>query len=417
MRANHGQIESLKQSATRGLGLRVIVGGAVGFVSSTDLRDEAITDLARRAVALAGFSTPDEANALPEKDEAAEPRPEDLALYDPEVLALSTDRKIEMALALERLALAHDPRITRSEGAGVTTRDGAVLIANSHGLARGWSGTAISMYVIALADDRDGKQQTGAYGVGKRWVRDLPTVESVADEAGRRAVSRLGARTVPSAKVPVVMHPDIAAAWLSEMYDAFAGDSVLKRSSWLTERLGQEIASPIVTLVDDGRLRAGVGTSPFDGEGVATRRNVLIDRGTCAMFTYDTYTARRVGTRSTGNAQRSFGSVPAIGYNNLYVEAGAASPDSIVATLERGFYMDDQGSFGFNDVTGDYSYQAQGFWIENGKKSFPVEGVTVASNSLDMLRSIVAVGDDLKFDDAVACPTLLIGEMTVSGSG
>ena len=160
-----------------------------------------------------------------------------------------------------------------------------------------------------------------------------------------------------------------------------------------------------------------MGTSPHDGEGVATRRNVLIDRGVCAMFLYDTYHARRAGTRSTGSAVRGYSSVPGIGSHNLYLEPGSESPEAILRRVDRGFYMDDQGSFGFNPVTGDYSFQAQGFWIEGGAKRFPVDGATVASNSLDMLRNVVAVGNDLRWEGSVASPTLLISEMTVSGGG
>jgi len=420
VRVRSGAIETLKQSGTRGIGLRVIVGGAVGFVSSTDLAPEALDHLAKRAVTLARFSTPDPANGFPAPADCAEPDgepPADLALNDPALSGLSPDRKIEMALALERLTLAHDPRIRRTDAVGVSTRDGRVLIANSHGLVRAWDATALSLFAVALADDRDGKQQSGGYGVSKRSLAALPPVEAVAAEAGRRAVARLGARPVPSARVPVVMHPDIAAAWLSEMYEAFSGEAVLKESSWLTGRLGQPIAAPRVTIVDDGRLRGGVGSQPYDGEGVPTRRNTLVDRGRLAMFTYDTYTARRAGTRSTGSATRAYASVPGIGYHNLLIEAGDETPAAILARVDRGFYMDEQGSFGFNEVTGDYSFQAQGYWIEKGERAFPVEGVTVASTSLDMLRNVAAVGNDLVFDDHVSSPTLLIAEMTVSGAG
>lgn len=417
VRARDGAVESLKQSGTRGLGLRVIAGDAVGFVSTTDLGPDTLDDLARRAVTLARFSTPDPANVLPGFDEAPDAPAGELALFDAALVELPAERRIEMALDLERLTLAHDPRITRTDAVGVSSNEGAVLIANTHGVTRLWDATAISLFSVALADDRDGRQQTGGYGVSKRRLADLPPVEAIAAEAGRRAVSRLGARAVPAARVPVVMHPDVAAAWLSEMYEAFTGEAVIKKSSWLTGRLGEAIASPRVTIVDDGRLHAGVGTSPWDGEGVPTRRNVLVDQGRLGMFTYDTYSARRAGARSTGNAVRSYGSVPGIGYHNLHVIAGDESPEAILARVDRGFYMDDQGSFGFNEVTGDYSYQAQGFWIEKGVKAFPVEGVTVASNSLDMLKAIAAVGNDLVFDDHVASPTLLIGEMTVSGAG
>jgi len=414
---NGGKIETLKQSTARGLGLRVIVGDAVGFVSSNDLSSERLEDLARRAVALARLSTPDPANGLPAAAEAGEADGADLALYDTAVLELSPEKKIEMAIELERVALAHDPRIRRTDGAHVSSGAGTTVLANSHGLSRTASGTSVSAYVLPLADDRDGKQQSGGYGLSKRWLAELPPMEAIASEAARRAVARIGARPVPTARVPVVMHPDVAESWISEMLDAFSGESVIKNSSWLTGKLGETIASPLVTLVDDGRLRAGVGSAPHDGEGVATRRNVLIERGRCALFLYDTYHARRAGTRSTGSAVRSYSSVPGIGYHNLALEPGSDSPEAILRRADRGFYMDDQGSFGFNSVTGDYSFQAQGFWIERGEKAFPVEGVTVASNSLDMLRNVVAVGNDLTWEGSVASPTLLIAEMTVSGGG
>ena len=244
----------------------------------------------------------------------------------------------------------------------------------------------------------------------------MPDAATIATEAASRAVARIGARPVPSARVPVILHPDVAENWLSELFDALSGESLIKQSSWLTGKLGQIIASPLVTLVDDGRMRRGIGSDPWDGEGVATRRNLLIDRGKLEMFVYDVYHARRAGTRSTGSAVRSYSSQPSIGSSNLHLGAGEQSPEQILAGVARGFYMDDQGSFGFNSVTGDYSYQAQGFWIERGEKVHPVDGITVASNSLDMLKNIAAVGNDLRFDSSVTSPTLLIAEMTVSGA-
>jgi PmbA protein len=417
VRVRGGSIETLKQSGTLGLGLRVIVDARVGFVSTNDLAPAALEDLAARAVALARHSSPDPANALATPADAAGEPPGELGLFDPAVPEFAPEAKIALALELERIALGHDPRIVRTEGAGVSSRDGAAAIVTSTGLTRSWSATSASLWVLPLADDRDGRQQTGHYGVTKRRVAELPAVETAAREAAARAVARIGARPVASARVPVVMHPDIAAGWIAEMHDAFSGEAALKRSSWLTERLGQPIAAPLVTLVDDGRLPGAVGTEPWDGEGVATRRNVLIDRGTCAMFLYDVYHARRAGTRPTGSAVRGYASLPGIGAQNLYLEPGAESPEAILARVDRGFYLDDTGSFGFNPVTGDYSFQAQGFWIEGGARAFPVDGVTVASNSLDMLRGVVAVGNDLEFRGAVASPTLLIAEMTLSGAG
>ncbi len=415
VRASGGVIESLKQSATRLLGLRVIVDGAVGFVSSSDLSPASLDDLAERAVTLARFSTPDEANRLPTADEASGPDPGDLELWDPAVPAWPAEARIALALELERLALAADPRILRTDGSQVSTRDGASAIANSHGVVRSTRGTSASAYVVPLADDRDGKQQIGIHYSSRRHLAELESAEAIARAAVARAVAKVGARRVSTAKVPVVMHPDVAASWLGEMYDAFTGEAVVKRTSWLEGRLGQPIAAPLVTIVDDGRLPRGPGSTAWDGEGVPTRRNVLVDRGTLAMFEYDSYFARRAGTRSTGNAVRSAGSVPGIGCHNLFVVPGDESPDALLARVDRGFYLDDTGSYGFNPVTGDYSFQASGFWIENGAKAYPVDGVTVASTSLEMLKRVVAIANDPRRDGAVSSPTLLIEEMTIGG--
>jgi PmbA protein len=246
-------------------------------------------------------------------------------------------------------------------------------------------------------------------------LEQLEPMEAIAREAARRALARVGARAVPTARVPVVLSPDIAAAWLGDLFDAFSGESHIKRTTWLTAPLGETVASPLLTLVDDGRMPRAVGSGEHDAEGIPTRRNVLVERGRFATILYDHYHARRAGTRSTGSASRGWSSTPGIGPTNLFVEAGTESPEAILARVERGFYMDDQGSYGFNPTTGDYSYQAQGFWVEKGEKAFPVEGVTVAGNSLDMLKNVVAVGNDLRFLGSVASPTLLIAELTVSG--
>ena len=416
VRVHGGTVDSLKQSGTLGLGVRAIVGGAVGFASGTDLSAGGLDDLARRAVELARFGTPDEANGAPLPAETGDAFTEELELFDPAALELPLERKIEMALELERLTLAADRRVSRSDGASVSSAGGAFAIANTHGVARAWEGTTVSAWVVALADDRDGRQQTGAEGMSVRHLADLASLPSMAQSAARRAVQRIGARSVPSARVPVVMHPEIAGAWLAEMADAWSGESVLKQSSWLTGRLGEQLAPPLVTLVDDATLARRVGSSPYDAEGARARRNVLLEKGRLAMFMYDHYHARRASVPGTANGLRGWSSTPGIGFHNLYMEPGADSPEALLRKVDRGFYYDDQGSFGFNPVTGDYSFQAQGYWIEKGEKAYPVDGVTVAGNSLDMLRAIAAVGNDLEWRSSVACPTLLIGEMTVSGS-
>ena len=416
VRVHGGQVDTLKQSGMRGLGVRAIVNGAVGFASGTDLSCEGVDDLARRAVALARFATPDEANGVPSPEEAGGEFAGALDLFDPAALELEPERKIDMALELERIARGADPRVTRTDGASVSSAGGAFAMANSRGVSRAWEGTSVSAWVVALADDRDGRQQSGAEGMSVRHLADLAPLERMARQAADRAVRRIGARTVPSARVPVVMHPDIAGAWVSEMIEAWSGEALLKQSSWLTGRLGESIASPLVTLVDDATMPRRLGSSPYDGEGYLARRNVLVDRGRLAMFLYDHYHARRANRASTGNGLRGWSSTPGIGTHNLHLEPGDETPEAILAKVDRGFFYDDQGSFGFNPVTGDYSFQAQGYWIEKGERTFPVDGVTVAGNSLAMLRAITGVANDLVWRSSVAAPTVLIEEMTVSGS-
>lgn len=416
VRVHGGAVDSLKQSGTYGLGVRAIVNGAVGFASGTDLTPEGVDDLARRAVALAKFATPDDANDTPTPDEVGGVFAGELELEDAAAFELAPERKVEMALELERMTLAADPRVTRTDGASVSSAGGTFAMANSRGVSRAWPGTSVSAWVVALADDRDGRQQTGVEGMSVRHLADLEALSAMAKSAADRAVARLGSRAVPSARVPVIMHPDIAGAWISEMVEAWSGESVLKKSSWLTDKLGETIASPIVTLVDDATLPRRIGSSPYDGEGVRARRNVLLDRGRLAMFMYDHYHARRAGTQSTANGLRGWSTTPGIGTHNLYLEPGAETPEALIARVDRGFYYDDQGSFGFNPVTGDYSFQAQGFWIEKGERAFPVDGVTVAGNSLAMLQAITGIANDLVWRSSVAASTVLIGEMTVSGS-
>lgn len=415
VRVHGGGIESLKQSGTLGIGVRAIVGGAVGFASGTDTSRAGLADLAARAVALARFATPDEAQGAPTPAEAGDAPDDALELFDPAAAELDAERKIAMALELERIALAHDKRVTRCDGSAVSSSQGTFAIANSHGLARAWEGTSVSAWVVALAEDGP-KQQSGVHGMARRHLADMPSMESIAREAARRAVARVGARTVPTARVPVVMHPDIAASWLAELYDAMTAEAVLQKRSWLEGKAGSLIASNVVSIVDDGRLPRGLGTSPYDGEGMPTRRNVLVDAGIFRDFAYDHYHARRANVRSTGNGSRGFASTPGIGYHNLCIARGTTSVEALIKRVDRGFYYDDSGSFGFNPVTGDYSFQAQGMWIEKGERVYPVDGVTVAGNSLQMLRDVAAVGDDLEWRGSVASPTLLISEMTVSGS-
>jgi PmbA protein len=415
--AHDGHIETVKQARRRGLGLRVIVDHRVGLVYTSDLREGSLRDLAARAVTLAHQSSSDEFATLPSGPLRAPADAAALRLWDDAVPALSTEKKIAMALEMEKVAKAYDKRIQRTDGCAVISQWGSAHLASSEGGAISYDGTSITLFVNPLADEGGGRQQSGFYGSSSRSLAQAETPEQVAREGARRAVERIGARSVPTQKVPVILHPDIAANWIQNLHSALTGDDVFKKTSYLTEKLGQLIASERVTLVDDGTMSGGIATSPFDGEGVPTRRNVLMERGVLKMFVYDTYWARKAGTKSTGSANRNYQSTPFIGPRNLYVSNGTSTPEEIRKSVDKGFFMVDQGAFGYNDTTGAYSYQAAGFWIEKGEIAYPVQEVTVASTSLDMLRNIIRVGNDLKFNGAVNSPTLLISEMTISGKG
>lgn len=412
----NGKVDKLKQAQQRGLGLRVIVDQRVAVVYTSDLRKASLEDLAARGVALARQSTPDEFAGLPEGPLAAADGNK-LELYDEALVSLPVSRKIEMAQELERVALGYDPRIKRTDGCQVGSNVGSVHMASSNGGSTWYRGTSMFLYVNPLADDTAERQQSGNYFSVASALSRLETPEQVAREAGRRAVARVGAKPVATQKVPVILHPDIASNWLQNFFGAFSGEGVFKKTSYLTEKLGEAIASSLVTVVDDGAMPGGLGSAPFDGEGLPTRRNVLIDKGVCRQFVYDSYWARKAGTKSTGSAGRNYTGVPFISNNNLYIENGTTPLEDIIKGVERGFYMVDQGAFGYTPPTGNYSYQAAGFWIEKGAIAHPVQDITAASNTLEMLKNITRVGNDLRFNGSVNSPTLLIAEMTISGAG
>jgi PmbA protein len=408
------RVENLKQAQARGLGLRVFVDRRSALVYSSDLREGALKDLAGRAVELARKAQADEHAGLPAKAPAISTTSEALGIYDPAVAAMTPEAKIEWAKAMEKAALGVDARIKRHDGCSMQTGVGETVYASSAGPLLTYRNTSIGGFVNPLADDGD-KQQSGGYGEFQTHFDRLGSAESIGLEAGRRAIEKVGARGVPTQKVPVIMHPDIAANWIQNVFNAFSGEQVFKKVSYLTEKLGQPIASGMVTLIDDGTMAHGVGSSPFDGEGLPTRQNVLVEGGVLKKFVYNAYWARKAGTESTGNAVRGYQNAPGIGNRNLYLKAGTSTPDEIFASVDRGFYLVDTGAFGYNPTTGAYSYQAAGFWIEGGKKAFPVQEITVASTTLDMLKNVVMVGNDLKFNGNVNSPTIKIAEMTISG--
>ncbi|MEK9172126.1 MAG: metallopeptidase TldD-related protein, partial [Nitrospirota bacterium] len=371
----------------------------------------ALDDLVATTCALAQAVVEDPHSGIPDATAMATDIP-DLDLYDGQTLPM--DRMIELATRTEQAALAVDPRLSNSEGADFSTFGGRTLFANSHGFYGEFNSSSFSTGVSPIAVQDGLMQRDYWYAVGRKFAA-LDSPEAVGKEAGRRTVRRLGARKVSTCRVPVVFDQEMAGSFLGNLCSAVNGYAIYKGTSYLIGRLGERIAPDQVTVYDDGRMPGGLGSKPFDGEGLATRKNVVVERGVLKTYLLDTYAARKLNLASTGNASRSVGEAPSAGSTNFYLAAGTVSPEEIVRSVKRGLYVTEMIGFGINMVTGDYSRGAVGFWIENGELAYPVEEITIAGNLKDMWMNVEAIGNDLVFRGRIASPTVKIAEMTVAG--
>jgi PmbA protein len=409
-----GEIEELSEASSKGLGLRVVVDGRLGFVSTTDFERSALEQLVRRAVALAREAAPDPANALPGTRELKGERSPIPGLFDDAVAELDPGWKLRAAFEMERAAMAQDARCNNFEGSGAGEAVSEYALASSHGFVGSERGTHVFLWCAPVA--REGESlQTASWSDHRRHFAELEPPESVGREAARRTVRMLGARKTETARVPVVFDPLMSAGFFGALTGAVSGDLVYKGASFLGKLLGQQVATSELTLVDDGRLAGALGSSAFDGEGVPTRRLPIIEAGVLKNFLYDVRTARKAGTRTTGHARRGYASLPSIGPTNLRIQPGAKSPEQIIREVRRGLYVTSMLGRGANVVTGDYSRGANGLWIENGELTFPVQEVTVAGNLLEMLKAIDAFGSDLTVRGAVGAPTIRFAELAIGG--
>ena len=407
-----GQVDTVTHSREQRLALRVFAGRASAAASTSDLSRDSLERVVDEATALARVTSEDLHAGLPEAQELIERVP-DLELEDHEGPEPTPEEKIELARRAEAAALAADPRITNSEGAEYFDRRARYAYATSHGFARGYSTSSFGLTVSPVAS-KDGEMQRDAWYTYARRRRALEDAESVGKTAAARALRRLGARKVKTAEVPVIFDPDMAASLLRSIAGAASGPSLYRRASFLFERLGTRIAAPTVTIVDDGLVPGALGSRPFDGEGLATRRTVLVGEGKLETYLLDTYSGRKLGLPSTHHATRD-GAGVSVGTNNLMLLTGSASPQDLIGSVKSGLYVTELIGFGINGVTGDYSRGAAGLWIEDGQLAFPVEEVTVAGNLLEMFERIDGIGNDLVLRDRVASPTLKIARMVVAG--
>jgi PmbA protein len=415
-----GQVETLKESGSRGLGLRVFLGKRSASTSTSDLTPEGIRQLVEGALALAKVTEEDPFSGLPEWDEFGS-LPGDLHLYHEDVYSLPGPERIEWARRAEAAALEADPRITNSDGGSFEAATGSKVLANSRGFVGGYRFSYAGVAAAPLAVDVDGSMQRDGWWSSARRLADLESPEAIGKEAARRTLRRLGARRVPTQKAPILFAPEVANSLLGSVFEAASGDSIWRGASFLAGRLGEQIAAPGVTIVDDNTMllttgMGGFGTSPFDGEGLPSQRTVVVEKGVLRNYLLNTYTARKLKMKSTHNASRGLAGTPGIGCGNLYLEPGTQTPEQIVAEVRAGLYVTSLMGFGVNVVTGDYSRGATGLWIENGELTHAVEEVTIAGNLAEMLRNVVAIGNDLEFRGAVASPTLRIDGMMIAGS-
>lgn len=409
-----GEIEKLKRARERRAGLRVFVGNSTAIVSTADLSAAGLAELARDACTLARATAPDPWAGLPEGEDLATDLPE-LALYDPACETLDAEQGLALARAAEAAALHTAPEIDNSEGGEFGGGGGTVAYASSLGFAGAYSGSSFNLVVTPVAR-RDGGMQRDYWYSWSRSLAQLDPPAVVGAQAARRALRRLGARPVPTAECSVVFDPETAATLLRHVAGAVAGTTLYRRASFLLDRLGERIAAPGVTIVDDPLRPGGAGSRPFDGEGVASRRRTIVRDGVLESWLLDSYSARRLGLRSTGHASRSAGDAPGVSPTNFYLEAGPHDPGAIIASVGSGLYVTELIGFGVNLVTGDYSRGASGVWIERGELAQPVEEVTIAGNLRDMLQNIEMVGSDLVFRGATSAPTIKIGRMTLAGT-
>jgi PmbA protein len=406
-------LESLQDSAGRGAGIRVLAGKRSGSAYTSDLSSEGIAQMVRSALEIAAITGDDPHAGLPDPDELGS-LPGDLGLYSDDVAAVDTDRRIELAREAEEAGFAYDPRIVNSDGAGFDAWAGVHVFANSRGFAGCYRRSHCSLRATLVAREGESMERDYWFSAGRSYAR-LERPADVGRKAAERAVRRLGSRKVATQTVPVVFDPQVARSLMGHLTDAVDGDAIWRKASFLAGRLGERIAPEHVTIVDDGTLPGLFGTQPFDDEGVPTRRTVVVERGILRSYLLNTYTARRLGLRTTGNASRGLTGSPHVGQGNFYIEAGQRTPDEIVRGIRQGLYVTELIGSGVNVVTGDYSRGAAGLWIENGEFAYPVSEITIAANLGQMLLGLETVGSDLEFRSSIAAPTLVIREMTISG--
>ncbi len=400
----HGEVETVEYNRDKGMGITVYFGQRRGNASTSDLSPEALERTVDAACAIARHTAEDDAAGLPGADRLYRGEPPDLDLFHP--WGLTVEDSIELARRTEAAALAVDPRITNSEGATVAAYDADFIFANTRGFLGGFPSSKASISCGVVAEDPDGSMQRDYWYTTHRDHARLESPESVGRAAGERTVRRLGARRLPTADAPVLFEAGVAGSLIGHFVSAASGSSLYRRSSFLLDRLGSRVFSPRVRIREEPHLRGGMASGYFDAEGVATAPRTVVDDGVLRGWFLSTYSARKLGLQTTGNAG---------GNHNLIVEPGELDLEGLLRLMGRGLLVTEMMGQGVNPVTGDYSRGAAGFWVEDGEIRFPVEEVTIAGNLLAMFEGVSATGRDVLVRGSKSTGSILVERMTIAG--
>ncbi|TKJ40848.1 PmbA [candidate division LCP-89 bacterium B3_LCP] len=408
-----GELETLKQATSKGLGLRVFTGNRLGFAYTSDFSKKSLKAFAKRTVEMAEEITSDPHNVLP--DSTKKDAYPDLGLYDSKIAEIPIDWKIKTAKKMEETTFAYDKRIVNSSGASVYDGELEAVIANSLGIFHTYKTSSCTLVCSPIAEE-NGKKESNYWYTSKRFFEDLESAEEVAEKAAFRAIRMLNPTKPKTQVVPVVFDPQMAASFIGIIFYALNGESILKRSSFMVDKLNEKVASGKFTMIDDPLMKRGIGSQPIDDEGVPTNTKTVIDAGKLKYYFYNAYSAHKAGKKPTGNARRGYSSTPSVGAWNLYLKAGEMAPEEIIKSVDNGLYLTRTMGWGVNMVNGDISRGASGLWIENGELTHSIGEATIAGNLLGMLKNVSMVGNDLEFRSSRAAPTIKIDDVTVSGT-
>jgi PmbA protein len=400
--ARLGEVETLEYQRDRGMGVTVYRGKRKGSASTADLSEAAIRETVQKAVSISGFTAEDECAGLPDPDTIAT-NPPDLDLCHP--WSIEPDAARDLAVACEATALQFDPRITNSEGATLSTHHGLRVFGNSIGFLGAYATSMHSLSCVVLAQDGGEMQRDYWYSSVRDW-RELADAQEIGKTAAERALRRLNARKLATMQAPVLFVPELARGLFGHFLGAIRGGSQYRRASFLLDSAGQRVFPTWLSMSERPHIPKALASAPFDSEGVTTRDREIVDAGVLTGYVLSTYSARKLGLKTTGNAG---------GVHNLLVKAGDEDFDALVRKMHRGLIVTELMGQGVNGVTGDYSRGAAGFWVENGAIAYPVHEVTIAGNLKEMYQQIVAIGSDVDARGGIRTGSVLLENMTIAG--